>query len=152
MSPRIPKEPKKHKVTVAERGLFLRLDADMDAQLDALVKRSPVRASRAALAEAALRAGLPIMKQVIRAAIEAEIRKVALAMLREANGPVPYQETLDSVSPIAGEPVSLTDLGGILRLDPVVFADGGKLVLRPPCTCGGFWQEGAFVHAETCKD
>lgn len=21
---------------------------------------------------------------------------------------------------------------------------------KPPCGCGGFWQEGAFVHAETC--
>ena len=24
---------------------------------------------------------------------------------------------------------------------------------RPaPCRCGGFWQAGAFVHAERCKD
>lgn len=27
----------------------------------------------------------------------------------------------------------------------------GKDRRKPPCPCGGFWQMGAFVHAETCE-
>lgn len=43
--------------------------------------------------------------------------------------------------------------GGVLRRPRwrAVHADTGEVVvLRGDCACGGFWQEGVYVHAERC--